>query len=210
MTPDDLADNLTSDLRLIRTSWPDMLVPTPKRTIGPQITMVGKEAPAPAPIGALSTRRWVCEVLASWCRLVAEERDLRPDLDTGDAEAMAGWLMIHADWLAHHEAARDVTGEVSNAADKCDAIARNVRRHRFPIAPCVEHGTTDLGERVACDGTLKAYIRTDDDLLPSVVACDADPDHSWSAGAWHALGRRLGRQFDEQAARNLMTYLTGA
>lgn len=207
MTPDDIADNLTADLRLIRTSWEDMLPPFPKRGIGPTVRQVGKAAPPPAPIGTLSLRRQVCEVLASWCQLVAEERDLHPGLKDADGPTLAGWLMPHVEWLAGHEAADAVASEVGRIAGSCDAIAREVRRSRVPIGPCVDHQTTDLGERVPCPGTLVAYLRSDQDLLPSVVACDADSEHSWEPGRWSTLGRRLGRQFDEQATRNLLTWV---
>jgi len=52
-----------------------------------------------------------------------------------------------------------------------------------------------------CPGLVKATVRSDDDLLPSELACDATPSHVWPAGEWHVLERRL--HMNEAAARRL-------
>lgn len=49
----------------------------------------------------------------------------------------------------------------------------------------------ERGEWVPCTGTLVAVLSSEDDLLPSVLRCDTDPDHAYSAADWRRLGERI-------------------
>lgn len=69
----DPVDALVEALRTIRTSWPNMLALTAAPATGG-----GDPAKPPVSAHVLSVRRETAECLASWARLVAEERDLRP------------------------------------------------------------------------------------------------------------------------------------
>jgi len=184
----DPVDQIVTDLRHIRTCWPVMLTLTAD-TGG----RGGDPAKPPIPAHVLSVRRETAECLASWARMVAEERDLHTGLDAGDAHAVAGFLITHSEWLVDHEAGRDACSEVGRWAQQClDIVERNqVRRYR--IGPCPERTEdedgTDLGP---CPGTLYALIRAADTMLPKFVVCDGPQLHTWDPYQWRELGRRLG------------------
>jgi hypothetical protein len=96
---------------------------------------------------------------------------------------------------------------VSEFPDDADNLAREAHGHarrlrgmvmetgarRFPVGPCVEHGTSDMGERVPCTGEIWAVLRKDDDLLPSEIACSLDAEHHWAAREWMQLGRKIAK-----------------
>ena len=191
-----LGHHIAAHLRLIRTTWADMLPDSPSIGAGSP-TSGTKEPPPPAPIAVLSLRRDVCQLLASWCRLVLDDitdmdgQHMSVRLDGTDAPGMAGWLLTWADWLGDHEAGEVADDEIGSAARKCEAVASRRRTRRFRVGPCIDHAVTDLGERVACTGTLVAVLSSDDDLLPSVLRCDVDPEHAYSAADWRRLGERI-------------------
>jgi hypothetical protein len=189
-------DKIAGHLRTIRRCWPDML-PTGPKASGGEVVSATKEPPPPAPIAVLSLRREVCEVLVSWVRLVVDDAvdvngaTMTVRLDGKDAPSMAGWLLTWADWLADHDAATVALDELGGMARRCDDVVAQRRARRFRVGPCIDHGTTDMGERVPCTGTLVATLSTDDDLLPSVLRCDVDPMHAYTASEWRRLGERI-------------------
>ena len=210
------ADQIAAALRKLRTAWPQML-PEGPRAAGTGSPVAGsKEPPPPAPIGTLSLRRDVCTILASWCRLVIEDavdmegRTMTTNLDGSNGPQMAGWLLTWADFLGDHEDADDAVSELEHLANQCDAVAREIRVRRFNVGPCIEYGVTDMGERVPCSGKLVAVLRSDEDLLPHTLRCNADPTHSWDAADWRRLGDRIhGTVTVEQATANLIAAING-
>ncbi len=195
-------DQIAKDLRQLRSAWDDML-PEGGSVSGSARVGGSKEPPPPAPIAVLSLRREVCEVLASWCHVVIDDavdihgNSMVVDLDGTDAIGMAGWLMTWADFLGSHEAAADAAAEIGEAARACAVVVSGQRTRRFRVGPCIEHGTSDMGERVPCPGQLVAVLRSDEDLLPDALRCDADPAHAWGAFEWISLGRRIAAREEE-------------
>jgi len=114
-------------------------------------------------------------------RMVVEERDLTIwPADT--VPAMSAWLLSHVDWLAAHEAAEEWAAEWESLRSQARRAAHPSGVRRFDVCRCVE---------ADCPGTLTVVLRPVDDLLPSAISCDVDPDHVWSSGQWVALGRRI-------------------
>ena len=196
-------DKIAAHLRTIRRAWPDML-PTGPRTGQRERVHSTREPSPPAPIAVLSLRREVCEVLASWVRLVLEDAldvnggTMVVHLDGRDAEALAGWLVVWADWLGEHEAARIALDELGMMARLCEDVVTQRRVRRFRVGPCIDfmhdrNGEPILndGRLVSCTGKLFALIRSEDDLLPSVLTCTADPAHAYTASEWRRLGERI-------------------
>jgi len=129
---------------------------------------------------AMEARATIRAVLASWCRLIAEERGV--ELPRDEVADMGAYIARHAHWLAAHPAA----GE---AADELRELVRVARRIAYPdgtravdVGPCPHDG---------CGGTLRALLRRGDPLLPAVVVCSVDDQHEWSADQWLTLGRQL-------------------
>jgi hypothetical protein len=53
--------------------------------------------------------------------------------------------------------------------------------------PCVEHATSDLGERIPCAGTMVAWVRPHMGMLPDLV-CDVDGQHKVDPATWQRQG----------------------
>lgn len=153
---------------------------------------------------AVEARHTIRAVLSSWCRLIAEERGIHPPkrrvvkllpmdfigpaplvwtVDDTPA-AMGAYLARHADWLAAHPAASEVSEELHDLVTLAHPIAYPTGARVFPVGPCLHHG---------CEGTIKAILRRVDSLLPSSLVCDVDDTHTWPADQWLTLGRRLKR-----------------
>lgn len=192
----DYGQKIAESLISLRGSWPEMIQAGPKGAGGSPVAG-SKEPPPPAPIGTLSMRREVCEVLAAWCRVVMDDaldihgQRMNVTMDGGDAMEMSGWLLTWADFLGAHEAGADAASEISKAARDCASVANGFRVRKFKVGPCIEHGTTDQGERVPCDGTLFALLHSDSNGLPNALRCDSDGSHTWSSTEWMHLGRRI-------------------
>jgi len=135
--------------------------------------------PNPAAIEARSTIR---EVLAAWCQLIAEERDVEPPRN--EVSDMSEYVARHAHWLAAHPAAGDASAEMRELAVRAHRIAYPDGTRVVAVGPCPYDG---------CDGTIRAVLRASDSLLPSRIVCDANADHVWPADQWLTLGRQLRR-----------------
>jgi hypothetical protein len=85
--------------------------------------------------------------------------------------------------------------ETARHAKVLEALAKGWRTKRIEVGRCPELTMTLDGEVetiTRCAGTLHAVTEEDDDgLLPPVVTCDAERDHSWTPWQWHALGRQI-------------------
>lgn len=133
---------------------------------------------------AVEARTLIRHTLTAWTRLIADERGWTLPADTVDA--MAGYVARSAPWLAAHPAAADCSDELHELAHgRPRSIAYPTGVRVADIAPCPQDG---------CDGTVHAIIRPADALLPSELACDADTEHRWPAGMWHAFRRAVERR----------------
>lgn len=172
----------------------------PPRTAASTIRSTPGSKP-PIPADVLSLRRETVDTLTSWALLVAEERDLHPDIDTADVPALVSFLSTHAAWLAGHVAGLDALAELSRVACSLEEVVRQSRPAKVRVGACPEP---------ECEGTLTAVVRRSDTLLPSVVRCDSGKrDHSWSPHDWPALGRRLKRAMDPDAVGLLLRRIAG-
>ena len=102
------------------------------------------------------------------------------------------YLDKHAAYLAAHKWALKALDELENSATDLAQIAADNAPHKFKIGPC---------PGLDCTGTLRVVLRRDDDLLPSELACNGQPAHTWPAGEWRMLERRL--HMNAGAARRL-------
>lgn len=130
---------------------------------------------------AVEARTAIRQQLAATVRMVADERDLTA-LPVDSVPGMSSWLAGHVPWLSAHEAAEEWAREYRELARAARAAAYPSGARRWYLSPCVEP---------ECPGGLTVTMRADDDLLPSVIACDVDPEHGWEPHEWIALGRRL-------------------
>ncbi len=132
---------------------------------------------------AVEARDFVRARLLAWSDLVANERACAaPDRSVA---AMAAFLHRHAHWLCAHTAAADVVAEIAETAATAKRAAYPHRVRKFRVGPCVEQ---------RCGGSLVAVIQPHEQLLPSELRCDVDPEHAWPAHRWRELDRQVSRQ----------------
>ncbi|MFI1034015.1 helix-turn-helix transcriptional regulator [Streptomyces sp. NPDC020951] len=176
---DEFKRNLTSFPRLYR-QCEEMLTVSPQkgekvsRQLGRGISLNSS---------AVDARDVLRARLLAWSDLVAAEQSCAaPDRSV---DAMAAFLHRHAHWLCAHAAAGDIVAEIAETTAKAKRAAYPHRTRKFRVGGCVEP---------QCDGSLVAVIQPHEQLLPSEVRCDIDPEHSWPAHRWRELDRRVGRQ----------------
>lgn len=131
-------------------------------------------------------------------RMIIDERtdrhvQLPKDQDT---PTLLVWIAErHALWLAEHpdnELAASIAEEASHLRKKVHKAAFPSGARVVEFCPCPEHATTTEGERVPCDGMIRALIAHADDQLPPAVGCNGTlEEHKWTPSQWHALARKL-------------------
>ncbi|MFE1360982.1 MULTISPECIES: helix-turn-helix domain-containing protein [Streptomyces] len=128
---------------------------------------------------AADARSAIVGTLRGWAALTIDEgpTDRIPE-DT--PARLTVFLLRHADWLAAHPAA----GELSAEAARC------VRRARRVIDPG-RRGGTRIGDCVmsGCSGTVVTLAESGAPGGALQVGCTADPAHRWSGREWLRRGR---------------------
>lgn len=89
--------------------------------------------------------------------------------------------------------------------DDAERLAGLARRTAWPSGArwlrtgvlCAEHGTSDLGERVACTGEYRVHMLPGQDVMPDMV-CSEDQEHRITPLEWQRAERR--KPMDVQAA----------
>lgn len=185
------AARIRTALAGIRDAWDDTLEPA-RRATGSHVLTSMVNPPLPVDADVLDKRAKAHERLAYWARMVITGRRLHR-LVAVDVAALCTFLLIHADWLAGFPRA---LAELEGSASELGAIAADNAPRCQDVGPCP--GTTNGRP---CPGMVKATIRRDDDLLPSLLVCSGTPAHEWPAGEWRVLERRL--HMNTGAARRL-------
>lgn len=183
---------------------------------GEKVSGTGAEPPAPRD-RVVETRTEIRHVLAATCRRIADERGIQ--LPAHEVSAMGTYVAKHATWLAAHSAAGEVSDELGSLRRRAWSAAyptgtKVVTVGQCPIVLVPEIGqhdwqpqsdgclrclrcslwaSYDSGDpcvsQEMCGGMLRAIVRPSDQLLPSEVACDADPSHRWDSTQWRQLDR---------------------
>ncbi|MEP7194602.1 MAG: hypothetical protein ABI903_17275 [Actinomycetota bacterium] len=185
------AGRIRTALTGINAAWSATLNPA-RRASGSHAMTSLVNPPLPIPASVLDDRAKAHDVLAHWSLTVMRGRRLHR-VGAAGVPALCGFLWIHAAWLADYPKA---LADLESSAAALGQIAADNAPHRFKVGNCP--GTTN---DLPCPGAVKATVRADDDLLPSVLTCSGTPVHSWPAGEWRILERRL--HMDEAAARRL-------
>lgn len=136
-------------------------------------------------------RTAIRHTLVSWVLLIAEERGT--DLPTAwrvdpiplaVLVALGRRIAINAGWLAQQRLGAEAAGELRDLVSTGRTLRQPSGTSIVPIGPCPRDG-----EGGRCEGTLKALVRKEASLLPSMVVCDVDETHSWDSTQWTKLGR---------------------
>ncbi len=126
------------------------------------------------------------------------------DPPPGDIDTTLRWI---ARWHLPHITAK---GAEETALEIQQDIQRVERASHHALSParwvdvnlaCVEHGTSDIGERIPCDGTMRAKVGIE--TMPNLV-CTSDPTHIVPPASWVRARYLHNRGLDETAARALV------
>lgn len=209
------ADKARAKLLEVANTWP-MLVDALAHPDGARDES-GKQKHGMVSVGLVLNER-VSDVMRGvgngitfYTRVVMFERDATPPEDQSTPN-LARWLATwHVDYFLTHED----EGIAAALVDDAHGYARMVRTTAFPSGAkrletgvlCVEHATSEAGERTPCSGMLYVVTRPGVGVLPDLVCSDDDTHRvdpaTWCRSRWQA---RHGR-FNEAAARRLIETL---
>ena len=130
-------------------------------------------------------------------------RDFAPPRtdDTGEmARWVATWHLVTITAKVEQEVAERIAGDLIDAESATFNALDPVRWVNVNLA-CDDHGTTELGERVPCTGTMRARVGRG--VLPDLV-CSVDPGHTISPAQWERAQWRRTRDLDEEGMRRLV------
>lgn len=120
-------------------------------------------------------------VLASWARLVSEDRGVHAPAGI-NPPSLAAFLTTHVGWLAHQPFGNEAAQEFRELHGRARAMAYPDGRRSFPIGECV------FGD---CLGVLHATLAEPGDN--SHITCDHNDEHTWPEHRWLFLGRWIHR-----------------
>lgn len=210
---DACSDYMRADLKFIADSWADLeeALSSSEQGDGEK----GKQKHGMIAVGtnlnekAATARRQAADLM--WF-IVGVLRDDYDDLGRaftppkGETPQLARWIATwHVDHLSRltaEETAIEVAGDVATAKRAVRSAAYPSGIHWVEVGlPCEDHGTSDIGERIACDGTMRALVGTG--LIPDLV-CSVDETHILEPAKWEREGwRRQHRKFNPAGVANL-------
>jgi hypothetical protein len=120
----------------------------------------GSHSELPVDDAIAAHRGRMTAVLASWCRVVAEDRGVRPP-DSPDIHRVAAWLlgprMRHVEWIAANRWVDEMAGELREVTRTARALT-DIRAKHVPIG--VQCFVNRDGQR--CPGIVTLIVRADE------------------------------------------------
>ena len=159
-----------------------------------------RERPLPQQTALTQHSRDITEQLASWTRMVAEERRVHLPLVSSTA-GLCAFLRKHHSWSVSQPWADDYANEVLDLGRRAWSLLhpKGNRRFTHPVMRCI-NVDMEADPPSRCPGQLWAYLTPDDDLYlaSSSLICDSC-EFEATADEWLTVGRRL-RELNEEAA----------
>lgn len=152
---------------------------------------------------AVAMRAEIRHTLASWVRLVSEDRGIALPADESQ-HALGAYVARHAEWLAAQEFAGEAADELRTLRSTAWAVAYPEGVSIRHIGPCPE-----LEDGALCPGNVRAIMRAADSLLPDKVVCDVDSTHEWPSERWRLLGRSMGRVLEGYLTADVIAEASG-
>lgn len=150
---------------------------------------VSGSASEPLPINpaAADHRAQIAGVLASWCRLVADERGIRPPSGP-EVTLTAPWLTVHVDWCAGNRWVDEMLEEMRKTAGRARGLIDPDRR-----LPTGERCRTVDDDGGRCDGAIVFIQGGDEQWSARCSECgpqEAAPYlHDGLSGRWVTIER---------------------
>jgi hypothetical protein len=123
----------------------------PKGAGGPKITFANDPGLS-VDEAAVNLRQQITGTVASWCRVVAEDRGLTPP-DSVDISRTAPWLTTHVDWCAAHRWVDEMLVELRQITGRAVGITDIPARRVELGEQCLTHAD---GER--CEGIVTLIV----------------------------------------------------
>lgn len=136
----------------------------------------------PAPIGPISARRHVRDLLTELIAMRVDETG-HPGPDRGSIPERATWLDTHAGWYARHDTADSTCEELERAARMYVDVTTPPPGRWVPVGHCPEEDGGNVSVWLPADG--------DVDWVGECV-CNVDPHHTWTRSEWSLLARLQG------------------
>lgn len=132
----------------------------------------------------------------SWARFLArilvDEIDWTPPTPTTTKRILDDIALARVGHFSSHPDEHLAAAVMDDAARLARTVMRTLdpnRRRRIRLGvPCLEHTTTDLGQRVPCDGEYETWLYPDE-LLRDMV-CSRDPAHRMTPLEWQRSQRK--------------------
>lgn len=141
------------------------------RTLGPKAYGGGGDSPGlSVDSAAADLRRAMADTLASWCRVVSEDRGVTPPAGP-EITRTAPWLVRHIDWCAANRWVDEMLAELRELASSARRLV-DLPARRVPLGTaCLHHA-----DGQPCTGTITLWIRGDDwTARCDVCAGDQEP-----------------------------------
>jgi hypothetical protein len=127
----------------------------PKGAGGPKITFANDPGLS-VDEAAVNLRQQITGTIASWCRVVAEDRGITPP-DSVDISRTAPWLTTHVDWCAAHRWVDEMLVELRQITGRAIGITDIPARRVELGEQCLIHADGDR-----CIGEITIIVRGDE------------------------------------------------
>jgi hypothetical protein len=117
---------------------------------------IGSHADLSVDEGAAAHRSKMTAVVASWCRVVAEDHNITPP-DSVELARTCTWLIPHLDWCAGNRWVDEMLGELRDLTTEARRLT-DIRARRVPTdAQCTRHR-----DGTRCEGVITIVVRGND------------------------------------------------
>lgn len=150
---------------------------------------VSGSASEPLPINpaAVEHRRHIAGCLASWCKLVADERGIQPPAGP-QVYRTAPWLTVHVDWCAGHRWVDEMLDELRGLAGRARGLLDPDRR-----LPTGERCRVTFEDGHRCDGAIVFLQGHDEQWRARCPECGGQEAaaylHDGLSGRWVTIER---------------------
>ncbi len=210
---DTCADHLQQQMTGIADAWPDLQERLGTEQQPGREKVTGSKDPGLILNEATSD---VMRAVTDWtwflARALLDEKDVR--VKDQDTPSLLAWLATwHLPWLTHLPDQAMQTAVCEEGRELARRVKRvaypsGARRVDIPSLRCVEHTTTDQGERVPCEGTMFVIVQPGIDMEMPDMVCTVDETHTVDPATWQRRGFRAAK-LNEDASRELWRALTG-
>lgn len=158
---------------------------------------------------AIKARQQVSELAWFMVQVLRDDfddlgRPFAPPKQGSDPFAVLAWVerwhLPHLTAATSAETAEELAGDVYKA-ERATWNALEPARWVDVNLTCDQHATSELGERVPCEGQMRARVGRGS--LPDLV-CSQDPAHRITPAEWERAQWRRTRRLDDQAMRQLV------